>query len=81
MLDQHSFSITCHTWFGLYVFEDQVGGGVSNSWVQNYLDFIEKNNKHIFWNLLKLGITLESKVPLTLNLAKYVINKSCLHNQ
>ena len=69
MLDQHSFSITCHTWFGLYVFEDQVGGGVSNSWVQNYLDFIEKKEctKHIFWNLQKLGITLESKVPLTFN--------------
>ena len=46
MLDQHSFSVTCHTWFGLYVFEDQVGGGVSNSWVQNYLDFIEKKRMY-----------------------------------
>ena len=55
MLDQHSFSVTCHTWFGLYVFEDQVGGGVSNSWVQNYLDFIEKkkNVPNIFFGTYK----------------------------
>ena len=51
-----------------------MGCRVSNSGVQNYIDFIEKNNvskgilvllkTDLVWGLQKLGIILENKVLL-----------------